>query len=1393
MPVEVNGHPLEFDAVVNVDDALNGILQLTQAFEGALKTKSDTTALDILKTKLSELRKQAEDFQSQLSKGGDAESVKNLGDHLAATNTQIKVVQQLLDSLSPEGPKKVTDELVKQNDQSLRLMAQLRLLKQELASMESAGLSGTPDFEQKLKEATELREALRNVNQQLELQSNRVAGIEALGQAFRGIIGGAEAVGGVLGLITGEEGKAEEITKNLIALQTILQGFGELGNVLNKNSPLNVYLSGILAQREALTVATAEQAAVTGVEAAAETAGVAATQAATTAQLSLNAAMLANPVGVLLAAIVALFGAYEIYSHTLGKATDEEARHMASIEALEDAQKKAAVSIAEEEAGLTSLLTAMQSDNFSKEQKLEKLDELRAKYPEYLSNIQLEQILTGQASTAIERQIELLKSRALAQASESVYADKLKDVVEKQFELNDAVKTGGTFWERYLASLKNVFDFGTGGKEDLVKDRTKELQDATVQANGAMDTMAQTQVDLAKTMQGTADAVDVLTQKMEALKNAGLFTSQNSQIFKDFTEQLGQFVKPASAAQAFNTEAFSKETEDIKAEYAKRIAAAKSGSEEQLQIQKDFQLKMLDRIKEDKTLFDAEGNPLQDASGKVVAAVNNELAGILSSLQSTNEQITQKALSNAAAAAQSVVLSLQAIGQAGGNAYFDAQIAAMKKAAAVEVQAAGDNAGQIRQIRAQLALDIYTIDLARQKQTLENERSQVQVQLDQARAGSQQELDLRLSLIDIAAKEELLQAGKNADKIAEITANAAKKKQDMVKQFAIETAETETNIQIAQINTQLAAVADGSDKQLELQKELIDQKAQLSIEDAEKQIKNEQLLQARIAEIQADAMAQKKKADDQYYTNLTQNLLHNLDSLRNSIQAKAQAVTANPFASDKQKFIAEMNAIDAQEVAVQQTMFKVQQQIDAGQGNVTKLKEDLAKLQADLDKLRADSTTTGQQFNSEQISKYAAEIAAVGSAFKSLSSQLTTLNPQLAAFFSQMGQIASTASSIATAAAKGFTDPAADIQAASSMIDTVVNIFVSAATAAKQAKQAVIDFYDAISAGELKTSEDARAAARQRAQQNEKDLKGLKDEFTLLQQQQKDNADQYNKILQQIYQQSFVASTKANTGIFGLPAFINGGASKNTIQELASLAGKSYSDLLDLYNKGQLTDKAKTLFEQLKALSDEGQNIQDALASLQDKLNQTLTGTTSQTIADSIKQGLEQGKRSVADFADSFNQLISQAILSSFEANQIQPAIAEFYKKFAQLSQQSGGNLTQDQITQLRSLYNSDINSFVQQIQQLQQISGTGLSTGLGPDASSLSGAIKGMSEQTAELIAGQFGGLRLTAIDQLNIARQTLDLQSDIQANTANTVSRLDKMIANMDYYFLQKGIKIQ
>lgn len=186
------------------------------------------------------------------------------------------------------------------------------------------------------------------------------------------------------------------------------------------------------------------------------------------------------------------------------------------------------------------------------------------------------------------------------------------------------------------------------------------------------------------------------------------------------------------------------------------------------------------------------------------------------------------------------------------------------------------------------------------------------------------------------------------------------------------------------------------------------------------------------------------------------------------------------------------------------------------------------------------------------------------------------------------------------------------------------------------------------------------------------------------------------------------------------------------------------------------------------------------------QIMELFTGTTSDAIVNSIVEGFRQGKRSAEDFADTFEDLMRGAMLNSLKYQTLEKPLKDFYEIFANRAG-SDGILTETEIGELRDLYAQIINAAADQYKNLEAITGINLGA-TSAQTATLAGALKGMSEQTAEVMAGQLGGLRIDVAAQTRLATASLEVQNQIQINTAN----LAPMLAVLRRMF-DEGVKFR
>lgn len=445
---------------------------------------------------------------------------------------------------------------------------------------------------------------------------------------------------------------------------------------------------------------------------------------------------------------------------------------------------------------------------------------------------------------------------------------------------------------------------------------------------------------------------------------------------------------------------------------------------------------------------------------------------------------------------------------------------------------------------------------------------------------------------------------------------------------------------------------------------------------------------------------------------------------------------------------------------------------------------------------KADIENTINQYESllnetnelaKDFSRISIGLSEVAGIFGDLGSALEGVNDGLADTLNTISQIANIGSNAAGAIASfAVGDIVGGIKATVGVITGIINIGKQARESRKQAEREIEAFQQRVLQGEIQITQELRNRQREQVKLNKLKLEGLKAERELLEAQKQAIQQQYQSLLSQLQQQSFIVgqTTEKYGGFLGI------GRKTRVVDITQSLAGKSFEELEKLFAEGRLTGKALELFELLRQIKQEGVDIDQLLADNAEAANQIFTGTTADSIVDAIADGFANGKRSIRDFAGDFEDLMRQAIINSLKYQYLEEPLREFYEQFAAASQ-SDNALTEAEIEQLRQLYSSIINNAQAQFNQLQQISGLNLAAS-GSTSNSLSGAIKGITEQQADLLAGQFGGLRITALEHLAVGRRSLEHFNQIQINTSLTALRTQTVIDKLIYYYEVRGVKI-
>lgn len=232
------------------------------------------------------------------------------------------------------------------------------------------------------------------------------------------------------------------------------------------------------------------------------------------------------------------------------------------------------------------------------------------------------------------------------------------------------------------------------------------------------------------------------------------------------------------------------------------------------------------------------------------------------------------------------------------------------------------------------------------------------------------------------------------------------------------------------------------------------------------------------------------------------------------------------------------------------------------------------------------------------------------------------------------------------------------------------------------------------------------------------------------------------------------------------------------LEEGVEITDAIFEQLEKLNAKRPLTGDAKEAYEQLKKLKEEYGSINEARKQAEIELKNIITGTTADSLANSIRDGLASGKKSFADFADDIEGFLRDAIIAGMSARVIEPQIQELQDALFEML--GDGVLDGNEMKQFQEMYMKIVKDAKD---AMDMINNAGIDLGGSDKSNTLKGAIKGITAEQADLLSGQFGGVRIAQLEtnqilrngasaQMHSSSKMIELQTQIEINTRVTAS---------------------
>ena len=220
------------------------------------------------------------------------------------------------------------------------------------------------------------------------------------------------------------------------------------------------------------------------------------------------------------------------------------------------------------------------------------------------------------------------------------------------------------------------------------------------------------------------------------------------------------------------------------------------------------------------------------------------------------------------------------------------------------------------------------------------------------------------------------------------------------------------------------------------------------------------------------------------------------------------------------------------------------------------------------------------------------------------------------------------------------------------------------------------------------------------------------------------------------------------------------------------LAGGRMKGLFDLTSEQlkALKQEAPLFFAQLH--EDTKKYINDILAAdstikdTMEKFNESLVGVSFDTMRDDFRSSLEDMELDAKKISQNIQEYMRKALINDMFKKSYQGELQKYYDAFAQAMRadsDGGAAITDEEKKALNKLRESVVMGAVAAAEAINK-----QFEGIGDNADkSLTGAVKGVTEETASIVAGQLNAMRINQGEANNLLQQQLTTLSQIAANT--------------------------
>lgn len=621
-----------------------------------IKITSETD-LSEAQLQIKELSNRSKELEAQMLKTAQAEkedaaSIKALGLSEKELQTALQKNAEYYRSLRKE----ITDQAVanEKNIKSLKqlvsnsnamngvgtkLTQQIRAIREQLMQMEMAGDTSSQAFIDLSVKAAQLTDQMGDTQQQINILASDTKNLDAAMSVGSGLAGVFNAATSAAALLGGESEELQQAFLKVQAALAVLNGVQQVANVLNKDSAANVVIRTALQKllnkektKEATLTATNTTATVA--ETAAKGASTTATTAATAATWSFNAALLANPVMLIVAGVAALVAGLAYLFSAMSKNAEEQRNFNGIMKETEKLIKDTG-----DASGYAAKLAEAEGKSWKEVSKIEEkglIEQLNASARAYNKMLALKKAANGDISDEeqehMDNMLEIYKSKSeeLTKFRQDVHVREVAERVQQNKEKLEKEKEAA---EKRRQEIKDA--------EEKLKDaRIALMEDATEQEIAQIKLSYQRKINEVK---GNAKAEIELRKALADQMNkevAAVQKKADNELLK-LREQ-----NDMKLIELYGGEDLFKAKQDHLTAMADIEIKAIKESEDNAKLKAEKILAVENKLQEDLKALQNEKSAKDIAKTTAqaenrIAAEENAALAILNSENATNEQIKQ--------------------------------------------------------------------------------------------------------------------------------------------------------------------------------------------------------------------------------------------------------------------------------------------------------------------------------------------------------------------------------------------------------------------------------------------------------------------------------------------------------------------------------------------------------------------------------------------------------------------------------------------------------------------------------------------------------------------------------------------------------------------------------